>query len=427
MNVYIGSNIRLPSGYQEVEYIESSWTQYIDTQISAPNWFRWVLKVSAVESASASKTLIWTHNTSSPYWRNNINLFTQWNTWWLHMNDEMINWLWSITLWQIYDVDGSTILWASYLDVDWVRLTTWNNTSPMSSNNLLIFANQYEIYAGQVHLKAKLYSCKLYKDWTLVRDFIPCYRKSDNVIWMYDLVNDQFYTNSWTGTFIKGNDVTMTEVKNIYIGEYWWIPTDWLLAYYPLVEDANDHKADLWVTWTTYNWTWQGAAAYWTIWWKTAALFSRGSNRINTGVTMSSIPISLCATFYHTTNNDWETIIWNPNWNNGNWFALRYIGSANLIVITNGTWTEHDATASATSNVWHSVVMTIQSWATKVYLDWNLVYTLNSGNGWWSTFYIASYGTYTTYWWNWYIWDVCIYDKVLSEDEVAMYHQTVIN
>ena len=37
---------------------------------------------------------------------------------------------------------------------------------------------------------------------------------------MYDLVNNQFYTNSWTGTFSKGNDVTMSELKNAYIGEY---------------------------------------------------------------------------------------------------------------------------------------------------------------------------------------------------------------
>ena len=49
----------------------------------------------------------------------------------------------------------------------------------------------------------KLYSCKIYDNNTLVRDFVPCYRKSDNVIWMYDLVNNQFYTNSWSWTFAK--------------------------------------------------------------------------------------------------------------------------------------------------------------------------------------------------------------------------------
>ena len=45
----------------------------------------------------------------------------------------------------------------------------------------------------------------------LIRDMYPCYRKSDNEIGMYDLVNNVFYTNDYdfnTGTyFIKGPDV----------------------------------------------------------------------------------------------------------------------------------------------------------------------------------------------------------------------------
>ena len=49
--------------------------------------------------------------------------------------------------------------------------------------------------------------CKIYENWTLIRDFVPCYRKSDNVIWLYDLVNNQFYTNSWSWTFTKWPDV----------------------------------------------------------------------------------------------------------------------------------------------------------------------------------------------------------------------------
>ena len=35
----------------------------------------------------------------------------------------------------------------------------------------------------------------MYYNGTLVRDFIPCYRNSDNEIGLYDLVNDIFYTN----------------------------------------------------------------------------------------------------------------------------------------------------------------------------------------------------------------------------------------
>ena len=204
--------LRLPSTYQEVEYIQSSGTQYIDTWVSAPNWFKTKLSVEIV--ASVNETLIGSHNVNSPYWRNNINTFVSGSTWGLHMNDEMINGLWSIVIWQKYEIEGSTILWASYLTVNWTKLTTGSNTSPMSSNSVMIFTNQYGIAHSSTCNKAKLYYCKIYNNSEiLVRDLVPCYRKSDNVIWLYDLVNNQFYINSWSGVFTKWDD------HDTYI---WW-------------------------------------------------------------------------------------------------------------------------------------------------------------------------------------------------------------
>lgn len=41
----------------------------------------------------------------------------------------------------------------------------------------------------------------VYQNNVLVRNLIPCYRKADNVIGMYDTVNNQFYTNAGTGSF----------------------------------------------------------------------------------------------------------------------------------------------------------------------------------------------------------------------------------
>ena len=36
---------------------------------------------------------------------------------------------------------------------------------------------------------------------------IPCYRKSDGEIGLYDIVNNIFYTNMGSGEFLKGADV----------------------------------------------------------------------------------------------------------------------------------------------------------------------------------------------------------------------------
>lgn len=42
---------------------------------------------------------------------------------------------------------------------------------------------------------------------TRLIDLIPCYRKSDGEIGMYDLISNTFFTNAGTGAFTKGSDV----------------------------------------------------------------------------------------------------------------------------------------------------------------------------------------------------------------------------
>ena len=49
---------------------------------------------------------------------------------------------------------------------------------------------------------------KFWEDGILIADYVPCYRKSDGVIGMYDLVTNTFKSNANnTGTFTKGADV----------------------------------------------------------------------------------------------------------------------------------------------------------------------------------------------------------------------------
>jgi len=46
-----------------------------------------------------------------------------------------------------------------------------------------------------------VYDLKFYENNNLVRHYVPCYRKSDSVRGMYDIVNGGFYTNAGDGTF----------------------------------------------------------------------------------------------------------------------------------------------------------------------------------------------------------------------------------
>lgn len=49
----------------------------------------------------------------------------------------------------------------------------------------------------------KIYSCKIYKNGVLVRDYVPC-KTPSNEIGLYDLATKEFYGNAGTGAFIGG-------------------------------------------------------------------------------------------------------------------------------------------------------------------------------------------------------------------------------
>jgi hypothetical protein len=75
------------------------------------------------------------------------------------------------------------------------------------SCDLYLFAQNYN---GSPRFGAirRIHYFKYYdKNDTLICDLVPCYRKSDGVIGMYDLVRKIFLTNVGTGSFTKGADV----------------------------------------------------------------------------------------------------------------------------------------------------------------------------------------------------------------------------
>lgn len=61
--------------------------------------------------------------------------------------------------------------------------------------------------------KSKIEFFKIYENGALVMDLIPCIRKSDGVVCMYDLISNSFFENEGTGSFIAG---TLTNLPDGY-------------------------------------------------------------------------------------------------------------------------------------------------------------------------------------------------------------------
>ena len=81
------------------------------------------------------------------------------------------------------------------------------NTGLNSNNHSIYIFGGNDSGSASYKSSIKLYEFKISDGDTLTHEFIPCYRKSDGEIGLYDKVENKFYTNAGTGTFIKGNDV----------------------------------------------------------------------------------------------------------------------------------------------------------------------------------------------------------------------------
>lgn len=88
-----------------------------------------------------------------------------------------------------------------------------SNSNLELADSLFLFAlNDHNTNTAKNHARIRLYSYKAYNsNNTLVRDFIPCYRNSDEKAGLYDLVNNQFFGNNGEGDFVKGYVTTGTE------------------------------------------------------------------------------------------------------------------------------------------------------------------------------------------------------------------------
>lgn len=183
----------IPSGYVEVEYLESSGTQYIDTGFKPKlDTTRIVFDGYSLTSRSLFGVI------------ENSNRFGITGT--VSGNDIIVRFDYAQTLYspivllkerRRYELDKNVA------KIDGQVITTFTLSAVSLTLNEFLFARNFDGTSGDF-ATGKCYSCQIYDNTTLVRDFIPAVRLSDGEAGLYDLVNDVFYTNQGTGKFKYG-------------------------------------------------------------------------------------------------------------------------------------------------------------------------------------------------------------------------------
>lgn len=213
--MYLGNTIvwehstsRLPSGYKELAYIASTKTggQYIDLDIllydTLNKNYDIAIKFNAIGTGQDNTTqgtiFGCQDNTGSPWPGTFIRVSSS------NMSGRYIG-----------GSGKDNTLGALGSDIELTEKTSpdknvynYNNsgrTHTWGTSLFCIFNNQAKTSMIR-YIEAKLYYFKLFVEGTLVRDMVPC-KDPNDVVGLYDLVNDTFYNSPNGAAFVAGNEI----------------------------------------------------------------------------------------------------------------------------------------------------------------------------------------------------------------------------
>lgn len=108
---------------------------------------------------------------------------------------------------QTLEMDGAVI----YSD-------TASFTPPTVDITIPLFVYQYQTNRLEGYgWSGKIYSIKIYGEQGMLRNYIPCIRKEDNVVGLYDSVQNQFYTTTSTVQFTGGEEIPAPDITQARI------------------------------------------------------------------------------------------------------------------------------------------------------------------------------------------------------------------
>lgn len=193
----------LPSGYKRLEYIQSSGTQCVDSGFKPNQNTRIILdaQILSTQTSEGHLASVVDNTSSGPFFTiiynpNSPNYRSRWGTQGVKQFSTTIDGKSRY----IFDRNKETISIS-----DSVITNTAESFQFQASIHL--FCRKVGTSGNKDNFaKMVLYSCQIYDNGTLVRDFIPC-QKPDGTIGLWDDVNSVFYGNAGTGTFAAGAEV----------------------------------------------------------------------------------------------------------------------------------------------------------------------------------------------------------------------------
>ena len=205
----------LPDGYTQLEYIESTGTQWIDTGVVPNQTTRVVIDIKISESQSGQGHICSVAE----------NVFYT-----LIFNPLDSEW------YQTRYGNGEVLRFPSSLNVrDRIQIDKNGRTTTIGDTTLT--ENEYGFQCSEslpllcrksngvvdMLLSAKVYSAQIYNYGKIVRNYFPT--KSSSAVGLYDTVTSEFYKSSGSGEFIAGPEIVQ-EQQPEPLDPYTWYKED---------------------------------------------------------------------------------------------------------------------------------------------------------------------------------------------------------
>ena len=194
---------RLPSEYQEVEWIESSGSAYIRTAY-VPTTAMTRLDMVYMRTATPSHSFLFCSYKSLCSAEIRYR-----ERWYACVNDLAFNYN-TNTSFSVGTAKNEVFEWlydGSAIYINGQKPYMFTNVISNYPNPLIIGASDNNGTIEEIHAGLRVYKFQIDESNALSLNLVPCYRKSDGEIGMYDTASKTFYTNAGTGTFLKGADV----------------------------------------------------------------------------------------------------------------------------------------------------------------------------------------------------------------------------
>lgn len=203
---------RLPEGYTELEYIQSSGTQYMDSGLALNKSDSYTYSILAQFSNDA-------YGGANGYMQFMSGIASGAKA----------------TIKVVYD--GETHVERVYVDDTQKSQTDW--TSAYNGINVKIgilkMGDQNNGWFSGTPQIGKIFALTILNGGNLIRDFVPCIDPT-GAVGLYDLIGQKFYGNAGTGVFLAGPVVERPKDPNEDLDPYTWyesdVPTASLLARY---------------------------------------------------------------------------------------------------------------------------------------------------------------------------------------------------